>query len=107
MDITLSAKSIMEAAETGNALAVRVINEAADYLGLALSQISCVIDAQGFVMGGGVSNAGSFFIDLIEKSYYKYDYFSCGKKVFLKAKLGNSAGMYGAARMALNSFWEV
>ena len=51
---------------------------------------------------GGVSAAGEYFINLIDK-YYKECVFHASRQTkIVKAALGNDAGMYGAARLVMN-----
>jgi len=40
-------------------------------------------------------------IDYIEKYYREYAFNSCRDSVFALAKLGNDAGVYGAAKLIL------
>lgn len=56
-----------------------------------------------FVIGGGVSAAGEYFINLIDK-YYKECVFHASRQTkIVKAALGNDAGMYGAAKLILGN----
>ena len=71
------------------------------YLGLACSHIAAVVDPQAFVIGGGVSKAGTILTDLIKKYYESNVMFALKGKEFKLATLGNDAGMYGCARMVL------
>ena len=72
------------------------------YLGVALSQIAVTVDPDIFVIGGGVSKAEQFLIDIIERHYKPYVAISQDRAKIGLAKLGNDAGIYGAARMVLN-----
>ena len=59
------------------------------------------VDPEIFVIGGGVSKAGQFLIDEIGKHYDKFTPISENKAKIGLAKLGNDAGIYGAARLVL------
>ena len=60
-------------------------------------------DPEVFVIGGGVSAAGEYFINLIDK-YYKECVFHASRQTkIVKAALGNDAGMYGAAKLILGN----
>ncbi len=98
----VTAKDVLDAAKEGDALACEVMEVVGHYLGLALAQISMVADPEVFVIGGGVSKAGSFLIDLLFKHYDKYTPISKNKSGIVLAKLGNDAGIYGAARLILD-----
>ena len=73
-----------------------------EYLGIALGHIACVIDPDVFIIGGGVSKAGDFLIDTIEKYYVEKTYHQCRKTPIKLATLGNSAGIYGAAKLVIS-----
>ncbi|MDD3253667.1 MAG: ROK family glucokinase [Lachnospiraceae bacterium] len=98
----VTAKDVLDAAKAGDALALEVVELVGHYLGLALAQIAMTVDPQMFVIGGGVSRAGQFLIDIIDRSYQKYTPISQNKGVIGLAKLGNDAGIYGAARLVLD-----
>ena len=71
-------------------------------LGQACAFIASVVDPQVFVIGGGVSKAGSFLVDGIQK-YYDYCVFPPIKgATIVLAELGNKAGVYGSARLVLS-----
>lgn len=97
----LSAKSIFDAYKEGDALAEEVVEKFAYYLGSALSRFSSVTDPEVIVIGGGMSKAGQPLLDVIEKYYKKYAFSSCKDTPIVMAKLGNDAGIYGAARLVL------
>ena len=60
------------------------------------------VDPDVFVIGGGVSKAGQVLIDVITKYYHNFaKIIGDNKAKVVLAKLGNDAGIYGAARMVL------
>jgi len=97
----VSAKSVFDAVKAGDMLAIEVAEKFGRYLGGTLATIACVADPEIFVIGGGVSKAGTVLIDYIEKYYREYAFNSCRDSVFALAKLGNDAGVYGAAKLIL------
>ncbi len=99
---SVTAKDVLDAAKEGDELACLIMETVGHYLGLTLAQISMVIDPEVFVIGGGVSKAGSFLIDVIYKHYDKFTPISRNKSGIVLAKLGNDAGIYGAARLLLD-----
>lgn len=98
----LSAKDVLDAAKAGDSLALQVMETVSRYLGLSLSQIVMTIDPEMFVIGGGVSKAGQFLIDMVRKYYEYYTPVSKYKAGLALATLGNDAGIYGAARLVLS-----
>ncbi len=98
----ITAKDVLDAADAGAALALEVMDTVGHYLGIVLAQLALTVDPDIFVIGGGVSKAGLFLIDIIEKHYKQYVAISEDHAIIGLAKLGNDAGIYGAARMVLN-----
>ena len=96
-----SSKEVFDAARQGDALALEVVEKAGEILGRAISHISCVVDPEVYVIGGGVSKAGQILLDVIAK-YFVQDAFHASRKAqFALAELGNDAGMYGAVKLVL------
>lgn len=97
----VSAKNVLDCAKAGDAMAVSVMETVCYYLGWTLAIVTMTVDPELFVIGGGVSKAGSYLIDMIEKYYVKYTPLSRHKAGIVQATLGNDAGIYGAARLVL------
>ena len=98
----LTAKDVFDYAKTGDEFSLSVIETVGKMLGEAIAHITCVVDPDVIVIGGGVSRAGQILLDAVEK-YYKPAAFHAARDTDFKlAVLGNDAGMYGAVRMILN-----
>ena len=97
----VNAKTVFDAVKAGDELAKEVAEEFGKYLGTALASVACVVDPEVFVIGGGVSKAGQIILDYIKKYYAQYAFMTCKQAGFALAKLGNDAGIYGAAKMLL------
>ena len=97
----VNAKTVFDAVKADDTLAKEVAEEFGKYLGTALATIACVTDPEVFVIGGGVSKAGQVILDYIKKYYAQYAFMTCKQAGFALAKLGNDAGIYGAAKMLL------
>lgn len=98
----LTAKTVLDAAKSGEKAAVEVVEEVCEILGQALSNVACVSDPDIILIGGGVSKAGNYLVDCIRKHYKENAFFACKNVKFALAKLGNDAGIYGGAYMALD-----
>ncbi|MFA6692670.1 MAG: ROK family protein [Acholeplasmataceae bacterium] len=98
----LSVKTVFDAAKDGDKIANKVIDRVAKYLAISASSLAMIIDPEVFIIGGGVSKAGSFLIDKIEKYYKSEARFSSGSIPFILAKTGNDAGIIGAAYLVNN-----
>lgn len=98
-----SAKLIFNEAKNGDELAIETVDYAAYYLGYACSILSVTTNPELIVIGGGVSKAGSFLIDKINNHFQKFTFNACKETKIVEAKLGNDAGIFGAARLVLNN----
>ena len=97
-----SAKDVFDAVKAGDALATRIADEFGRYLGGALASIAVVADPAVFVIGGGVSKAGSVLIPFVEKAFREKAFFANKDTKIVLAELGNDAGICGAARLILS-----
>lgn len=99
---TFTAKDVFDAAKAGDHLAVEAVEVLGKYLGLVVANVALTVDPDVFVIGGGVSKAGQVLIDVITKYYHNFaKIIGDNKAKVVLAKLGNDAGIYGAARMVL------
>ena len=98
---TNSCKEVVDCAKAGDELALSSLQESMRYLGEALARITCVVDPEAIVIGGGVSKAGDFLLEMIEKYYTPVAFHATRNVVFKLASLGNDGGIFGAARMVL------
>lgn len=97
----LTAKDVLDAAKEGDGPALEVVETACRYLGLVLSQTTMILDPQIYLIGGGVSKAGTFLTEKIQKYHDELTPHARKKAKIMLAKLGNDAGIYGAAKMIL------
>ena len=98
----LTAKDVFDYAKTGDEFSLSIVDIVGKMLGEAIAHITCVVDPDVVVIGGGVSKAGQILLDAVEK-YYRPAAFHASRGIDFKlAVLGNEAGMYGAVRMVLN-----
>lgn len=93
--------SVFRAAEHGNEVAADVIFSMADYLGYALAQVSCVVDPEVYLIGGGVGKGFGFFGERLRSAFRHYCLATSAGTRIVQASLGNAAAMYGCAYQAL------
>lgn len=101
-DRELSAKAVFDAVKFGDALAIEVAERFGEYLGKGLAAVAGVVNPRAFVIGGGVSKAGEVLFEYIRPYYMQYAFRGCRDVEFALAKLGNDAGIYGAAKLMLD-----
>ena len=99
----LTCKDIFTAAADGDAVACEILETVYDYMAEFLADISCVVDPEMIVIGGGVSKAGQPILDGIRRHIHKYLFHAVEKLEFALATLGNDAGAYGAFKLILDS----
>ena len=97
----ISAKNVLDAAKAWDELALDSLNKSCYYLGWVLATLSMVLDPQAYIIGGGVSKAGTFLTDMIKKYHDELSPMATKKADIVLAKLGNDAGIYGAAKLIL------
>lgn len=95
----VNAKDVYDAAAAGDENAQAVVKEAATALGYAAAAVSCVVNPEVILLGGGVSAAGSALLDPVEASFKANVLDACGNVRFALAQLGNNAGIYGGAAL--------
>ncbi len=97
----ISCKDVWDAVKEGDEVAIEIAEQFGKILGKGLSSIACVVNPEAFVIGGGVSKAGTIILDYIEKNYMEIAFGGCKNAKFTLAELGNDAGIYGAAKLVL------
>lgn len=98
----VSSKDIFVAAEADDKFADSVVEQVGQYLGLASGNLANTLNPDSIVIGGGVSAAGEFLRGRIEKYFNLYTFPQVRNSTKIKiAKLGNDAGIIGAASLAL------
>ena len=98
----ITAKAVFDAVKEKDEVAMEVAEQFGEYLGSGLAILAAVADPAVFVIGGGVSKAGDVLFTYISKYYRKRAFFANKQVEFVLASLGNDAGIYGAAKMALD-----
>ncbi|MEZ3486838.1 MAG: ROK family glucokinase [Lachnospiraceae bacterium] len=98
---TVDAKAVFDALKEGDKLAEEIVEEFGSYLGHAMANLAAVTDPSVIVIGGGVSKAGDILLGYIEKYFAQKVFFANKETKFVLAKLGNDAGICGAAKLLL------
>lgn len=100
----ITSKIVFDLAKEGDYLANEVVDKVAFYLGLATANIANLLNPSAIVIGGGVSAAGDFLLTRVQKNFNDFAFKMTRHVTELKlAKLGNDAGAYGAASLALQA----
>jgi glucokinase len=90
------AKKVIDSAKEGDPVSVRIFGEYIENLSSAIASLAAVFDPQIIAIGGGISLAGDFLFEPLRKKVENKSFFKHPYKI-VPAKLGNEAGMVGAA----------
>ena len=98
----VTAKTVFDLAKEGDELALIVYRHFSQYLGIACANIASVLNPANIVIGGGVSAAGQFLLDGVQKVFDENTFPQVRTSTQLVlANLGNDAGVIGAASLVL------
>lgn len=95
-------KELFDLVRANDPDAYGVIMEAATVLGRALANVACMVNPEVILLGGGVSVVGDPLLIPVREAFQANVFYAAAEPRFEFAKLGNDAGMYGAARMILS-----
>ena len=95
---------IVEKYHAAERFAVQCMREHTEFLGHGIASFVNTFAPQKVVIGGGISEAGQFYIDLISEAAFSYAMPDCAAYTeVVGAVLGNQAGSLGAASLVFNS----
>lgn len=98
--------TIMTAAEKGDVLAKKVLEEAGDYLGVKVAFLVNLFNPEVVVVGRGIEKAGDIFFSAVRKSVRKWAYEESLKVVkILPTSLGEDVVATGAGALVVQDFF--
>lgn len=101
-DRELEAKDVFDAAKQGDKFSIDIVDDIAELISYGLGNILNILDPQIVVIGGGVALAGDLLFSKIREKLSKYALVPILETLEIKeAMLGNDAGIYGAAYLAM------
>lgn len=100
----VSAKISFDAAKQGDKTGQALVKRYVKYVGTGVVNLINIFRPDVVMIGGGVSNEGQYFIDMIQKYVNRYHY---GGKInpkvkIVRATLLNNAGIIGAASLVMD-----
>ena len=99
----IDGKYIVEKYLAKEPLAIEVINETTHLIGMGIAGYINIFNPEVVIIGGGISEAGDFFLEKIKAQLPKYALPPCLQSVqIIRASLGNRAGFIGAGIYGLN-----
>lgn len=97
--IEMDTPEVFDRARAGEAKALGIVENAATFTGIGIANLVKIFDPEGFVIGGGMSEVGAFYVDRIRAAARRY-LTGYADPVFRTAELGTDAGVIGAAAVA-------
>jgi glucokinase len=98
----LTAHDVFAAYDGGDPVAVRVLDEAVIYWGMAVANLVSLFNPETILFGGGVFGPAVQFLERIREEATRWAQPISIRQVALRAaQLGGDAVLYGAARLAL------
>jgi len=99
-----SAEQVTEAARRGSEAARAAIDETVCYLAMGIANLISVFNPEMVVLGGGLMQAGDLFLEPIRRAVPQWAQpYSARQARIELSTLGGSAGLLGAAKLALES----
>ena len=100
----VTGKTVFEAVEKGCPVAAKVLKKYVSYVGDGLVNLVNIFRPKVIIMGGGVSMAGDALIKPLQRYVSLHSFASkySPKTKIVQAKLGNDAGIMGAATLTMN-----
>ena len=97
----MNAKIPFDAAKQGDSTAKSVVEKYIDYLAAGLSSVIALFRPQAVIIGGGISTEGDYLIKPLKQRLYDCTFSAeqIGIPEIVTAKLGNDAGIIGAAML--------
>lgn len=95
----LDTKEVFARARAGDYKALKIIDGAARYTGIGLANLVKALDPDGFVIGGGMSQVGPFYLDRIRAAANEF-LVGFHEVPIRLAELSTEAGVIGAAAVA-------
>lgn len=97
----LTSKIIFDEAKNGDKISKEVVDYTSYHLAVGIASICNTLNPDVVVIGGGVSKAGSYFLDKIKNDFSKLAFYSVRETDIVLASLGEDAGIYGAMTAVL------
>jgi glucokinase len=95
---SLSCKEIFELSYSGNPVAIKVVRENAELVGVGLANLISIFAPEIIVVGGGMSEASDDYFNMIKKSAFENSLENCRTEVKIeRAHLGSAASLMGSA----------
>ncbi|MBI3697860.1 MAG: ROK family protein [Acidobacteria bacterium] len=99
---TITAEMVVEAARQNDEAARQALDQTVAYLAMGLANLVSLLNPQMVVLGGGLMQAGDLLLEPLRREVLEWAQPIAARQVRLElTRLGEDAGLLGAARLAL------
>jgi len=100
---SITAKTVFDAAKRGDSAARQIVQQTAYYLGNAISSLINIFDPDIVIIGGGIAKAGPILFNPAQRIINNNSMpHPLRKPAIVPAKLGENAGLLGAAALVFS-----
>jgi glucokinase len=100
----VTARDVLEAALTGDLVALDIVSQAALYIGMGAANLISTLNPQMIVLGGGMFQSGSLLFEMVRRECMRWAQPIAAPRTRIElSALGERAGLAGAARIALDN----
>jgi len=98
---TITGKTVANLAQKGDELALKIITEAGEVLGIGVASLAMILDIELYVIGGSVSKCGDLLLEPARKTAPKYCFKTVGPRLRIVAsELGDDGAILGCGWLA-------
>ncbi len=101
---TVTAKEVLEAADSGNVVAAEIVNRISVYLGMGVANLISTLNPEMIVLGGGLFQTAGLLLNRVREECLRWAQPIAVRRTRIEiSSLGERAGLAGAARIALDN----
>ena len=106
--VRLSFSNIVKAARENDKAAIRILEESANYLGIAVANVVNLLNPGLIIVGGLIAEAGDIVLEPLKVAFKKHALSKPANEVDIHlTQLDESAGALGAATLVLEKFFKM
>jgi glucokinase len=99
--IPITGETVACRAKDGDPLALQIMNEAGEALGIAVASMAMILDIELYVFGGSVPKCGDILLEPARKTVPKYSFRTVGPRVRMEVtQLGDDGPLLGCGWLA-------
>lgn len=101
----ITAKDVIDLSKEEDVIATQTYERFIKYLAKGIVNVMCLLDPERIAIGGGVSGAGDYLLNRLDKEVKKQYFLSeFASSELVISELGNDAGIIGAALLAKDHY---